>query len=262
MNISEYISSGVLESYVMGALSDQEREEVERNLSLYPELRAELALIEQTQEQLLQAAAISPPEQIRENILTNVTTAENARPFTTRSFPWKLATAASVSIALIASILAYGYYQNWRNAESSLLALNQQNQRIASDYTQVTERLDDMEQDLRVMTNPNFKRVLMTGSTNAPEALAAVYWNEKTREVFVHVHEMKELAQEKQYQLWAFIDGKPVDAGVFDANTAGLIPMKKIGKGPVTFAVTVEDRGGKPSPTVETIQMTGNVPNS
>lgn len=70
---------------------------------------------------------------------------------------------------------------------------------------------------------------------------------------------MKALAHENQYQPCAIIDGKPVDAGVFDGNIAGLLKMKNVGKGASTFAVTVEPRGGKSSPSLETMQVLGNV---
>jgi anti-sigma factor RsiW len=49
VNIKDYISSGILEAYVLGELPEQERAEVERNLSLYPELKKELAQVEATQ---------------------------------------------------------------------------------------------------------------------------------------------------------------------------------------------------------------------
>ena len=42
MNVPEYIASGILESYVTGAVSDQERREVECMSAIYPEIRQEL----------------------------------------------------------------------------------------------------------------------------------------------------------------------------------------------------------------------------
>ena len=56
MNVEAYISSGILEAYALGELSEQERAEVEKNLAQYPALRKELALIEETQEKLLMKA--------------------------------------------------------------------------------------------------------------------------------------------------------------------------------------------------------------
>jgi anti-sigma-K factor RskA len=63
-----------------------------------------------------------------------------------------------------------------------------------------------------------------------------------------------------QYQLWALVDGKPVDLGVFDSTdkTIGLKDMKSIGNAQ-TFAVTLEPRGGSVSPTLEKLMVIGNI---
>ena len=51
VNVEAYISSGILEAYALGELSEQERAEVEKNLKQFPALRKELALIEEAQEE-------------------------------------------------------------------------------------------------------------------------------------------------------------------------------------------------------------------
>jgi anti-sigma-K factor RskA len=266
VNIHEYISSGILEAYALGELSEKERSEVENNLALYPELREELALIEATQEELLMQAAVKPRDAVKTKLFATIDQPNpeakivsiNASPSDTRL--WKFAAAASVSIALITSYLAYNYHTKWQNTQNDLSNLIAQSERVASDYNQVNQRLNKIEDDLKVIDNPAFKRVIMNGTPNAPASSAYVYWNENTKEVYLSVQNMKQLSENNQYQLWAIIDGKPVDAGVFDQKTAaGLLKMKEIGSGAATFAVTIEPRGGKPSPTLETMQVAGNV---
>ena len=266
MNVEEYISSGILESYALGELSEQERLDVEKNLKLYPELRKELALIEETQEKLVMQAAITPRPSVKESLFakidggrTSSKVVQMARDPESNVNFWRLAAAASVAIALIASYLAYDYHDKWKKTESNLAELTAQNQQMANDYNKVNQRLDAIENDLRVTNNPDFNRILMRGTTNAPTALASVYWNEKTKEVYLSVQDLKKLSQENQYQLWAIIDGKPVDAGVFDSNFTGLLKMKDIGAGAATFAVTIETRGGRATPSLETMQVAGNV---
>ncbi len=263
MNIKEYISSGILEAYVLGELNDHERIEVEKNLAMYPELKAELDLIEETQEELILKAAVRPRPALRQQILEAIPAETKVVDINSRviSF-WKFAAAASITVALITSYLAFSYHNRWRSSENNLADLIAQNQRIAQDYNHVNQRIDRMENDLRVMDDPSFKRVVMTGTPNSPEAMASVYWNQNTNEVYVSIQKMKTLARENQYQLWAIIDGKPVDAGMFDGGTPGLIRMKDIGKGAILFAVTIEPRGGKPSPTMETMQVKGDVKKS
>jgi anti-sigma-K factor RskA len=265
VNVEAYISSGILEAYALGELSAQERADVEKNLSQYPQLRKELSLIEEAQEQLLMKAALEPQASVKDRLFEAIDARKPAgkvadmktveRP---ASF-WKFAAAAAVTIALVSSYLAFNYRNRWKTAENSLSELIAQNQRVAEDYNKVNDRLNHIEKDLNIMNNPAFARVVMKGTANAPGAMASVYWNENTHEVYLSIQDMKALAQENQYQLWAIIDGKPVDAGVFDPNFDGLLQMKAIQSGAATFAVTVEPRGGKSSPTLETMQVVGNV---
>ena len=246
----------------MGDLSAAEMEAVEKALRANPKLREALRLIEATQEAFLLKAAIAPPLTLKENLFeripdnnTKVVELQHNRSVAM----WRFAAAASISLAIISSILAFGYWKKWRAAETDLLALIAQNQRVAQDYNQVNERIEKLENDISIIDNPTFQKVVMKGTTNAPNALASVYWNASTKEVFLRVQAMKELSQENQYQLWAIVDGKPVDAGVFDGDFTGLIKMNNIGGPATTFAVTIEPRGGKESPTLETMQAAGNV---
>ena len=263
MNIKDYKSSGILEAYALGELSADERAEVEKNVQQYPELSAELGLIEEAQETLILETAIQPPASVKKGLFKKLDQGMPQGKTVTMTGDrqirfWRYATAASVAIALLSSYLAYTYYGNWRSTESSLSELIVQNQRIAQDYNTVNQRLDKIETDLRITGDPSFSRVVMKGTANAPDALASVYWNASTKEVYLGIQNLKTLAQENQYQLWAIVDGKPVDAGVFDVATSGLLKMKTL-DGAVAFAVTIEPRGGRPSPTLETMQVIGNV---
>ncbi len=265
MNLSEYISSGILEAYAAGLLSASDHAEVEQNLVLYPELRKELAAIEETQEQLLLKTAIAPPSHVKEKLFATLDAQKpEAKTVSINSMPsslsfWRYAVAASVSVALIASYVAYDYRNKWLRTVVSLNDVIAQNQQIAQDYTVVNNRIDRIENDIKILNDPAFTRIIMSGTPNATEAKAYVYWNEQSHEVYLSLQNMRELSQEKQYQLWAIIDGKPMDVGVFDGNLAGLLKMKDIGKGAAAFAVTIEPRGGKSSPSLETMQVVGNV---
>lgn len=260
MNVAEYISSGILEAYALGELSAAERVAVEKNLAQYPQLRIELAEIEAVQEQLMMKGAIAPRASVKQQVLTQLVDKKPQAKVVSISSPvWKFAAAASIVLALISSYLAYEYYGRWKTSEANLTTLIAQNQQMAQNYNVVNQRLDKMHVDMNVMTNPEFDRVVMTSVTGAAGMTAHVYWNEKTREVYLNIKDMKVLAQENQYQLWAMVDGKPVDAGVFDMeSTSGLIRMRDMA-GAAAFAVTIEPRGGRPVPTMEKLQILGEV---
>ncbi|HEV8079376.1 MAG TPA: anti-sigma factor, partial [Chitinophagaceae bacterium] len=56
----------------------------------------------------------------------------------------------------------------------------------------------------------------------------------------------------KQYQLWAIVDGKPVDAGMISTEKGiyHIQKMKSFGKAEA-FAITMEKKGGSPTPTMD-----------
>ncbi len=264
MNITEYISSGILESYTLGDLSEKEKGEVDYNLSLYPELKKELLQIEEVQEKLLMQAAIQPRAAVKEKLFEKIKVIESKESRLTISSDktitlWRYAAAASIALAVMSSYLAYNFYNKWTEASSSLTSLIAQNQQIAQNYNQVNQELNKLEQDIQIMDSPKFKKVVMNGTPNAPSSLAAVYWSPFSKEVYLKIDDLQDLSHDNQYQLWAIIDGKPVDAGVFDGGFDGLLKMKNIDRAVTTFAVTIEPRGGKATPTLETMQVSGNV---
>lgn len=265
MNKEEYISSGILEGYLLGELSEKECAEIEGALVQYPELRTEFFYLEEAQEKLLTQASIHPKAIVKEKLLEKI---ERQRVLKVVSIApkmpvnyWQYAAAASILLALFSSFMAYNYWNQLRIAETNLNEYIVLNQRMAQDYNNVNNRLDKIENDLEVIDNPAFKRVTMKGTDNAPGAIAFVFWNADTQELFLKVQNMKRLAQDNQYQLWAIVEGKPVDAGVFNAQSEGLTKMKQIA-GAAAFAVTIEPYGGKQNPSLETMQVIGNVEKS
>ena len=97
----------------------------------------------------------------------------------------------------------------------------------------------------------------MAGVPGKEGNLATVYWNPKTNEVYLLNNSLVKTPQGKQYQLWAIIDGKPVDAGVI-SNCDGVCKMKNISNAQA-FAVTLEQEGGSPTPTLTAMFVVGKV---
>jgi anti-sigma-K factor RskA len=260
VNIEEYISSGVLESYVLGELSESEIKEVEQMAANHPEIKEEIRLIEDSFEKLAFKTALEPNAGVKEKLMAAIEEEETPviamKPDSNAGW-MRYAASVSILVAVSASILAYTYYNNWKNTEAQLTSLIAQNQQIASDYNVVNQRLDKIENDFNVVSSSAFSKVTMKGTDNAPDALADIYWNASTEEVYLSIQNLRDLSQEQQFQLWAIIDGQPVDAGTFNL-TDGLLKMKNIA-GAAAFAVTIEPKGGSVNPSLETMQVVGNV---
>ena len=134
-------------------------------------------------------------------------------------------------------------------ADRSVLAQELQVQRASF------ERSQEM---LAVISDPRTQVVTLAGTDNAPEAKARIYWNKEREQVHLDVLQLADAPAGKQYQLWALVDGRPVDAGVFNTGTDTLQLMKRIPQAQA-FAVTVEVEGRSPTPALETLVLMGQV---
>lgn len=264
MNIEAYISSGILEAYATGSLSPKEGKEVEDALLQYQELRDELAQIEDALESLAMLTAKLPARDTKTELMDRLEV-ENEDIESDSQYSLvpdrriKYLAAASVVFALISSLMALSFWNKWQHAEEELTELLAQNSSVAENYNLVNQRLDDLQDAVITISNSGTKRIIMSGTEQSPQSLATVYWNVSSMEVYLNIQDLKDLSENQQYQLWAIIDGKPVDAGVFDISNGELVAMKRVEGTASAFAVTIEPKGGSINPTLETMQVVGTV---
>ena len=121
------------------------------------------------------------------------------------------------------------------------------------------EKLDKQQQsnealssDINVMTNRNVLPVVMNGTPKMPTALAKLFWMKTTGDVYIDPSNLPEAPANKQYQLWAIVDGKPVDAGMISKEKGEYRIQKMKSFGSVeAFAITMEKTGGSATPTMD-----------
>ena len=104
-----------------------------------------------------------------------------------------------------------------------------------------------------MLESDDVRMLFLGGKGPQPNARAKVFWSERAKRGVLVAGNLAPLAPDRQYQLWVFVDGKPVDAGVFDADPSGraLFESKDLAaiRTAENFAVTVEPRGGLPQPS-------------
>ena len=259
MNIQEYISSGVVESYVLGLLTAQERFEFEKYCESYPELKAARESFELAVEKLARENALPPPSDIKEkiwNAIENKSESNNATVINmeastnrTRSFGWLA--AASIILFLVTGYLAYNFYTQNKELRNS-------NAELEKKINRTDSMMNNIMAQQKAINDPNVTVVNMVGTQKAVPGSASVYWDSTSSNVFLIVKNMPRLPSEKQYQLWALIDGKPVDLGLFDAHEPNVILKMKNTQKADAFAITIENRGDTDGqPNLEQMQSMG-----
>ena len=272
MNIAEYISSGIVESYVLGLADQEERAEFERMCAAHAEVRRAREQFEIALEKQMLINAMPPSKNVRSKIFAEIEIENEKQGFATASsstydqedkviqprgalasMKWqRYVAAASIALLLISTALNFYLFRQYKTYSSRYAALVAQQTELARNNNAMSTQLDSYENALAMLRNPDMAIIKMPG-TNVPtspdsNSVATVYWNTKSKDVYLLVNNLPQPPSDRQYQLWAIVDGKPVDAGVFDLQISpGLMRMKNMPRAQV-FAVTLEKRGGSASP--------------
>ncbi len=256
MDVKDIISSGLLELYATGLASKKESQEVQTWAAQYPEVAAELAAIEDSMQAYAQSYAVTPDASVKEKLFARInaeTTAGTKTISLQKDGPdakvvsinstWRWMAAASV--ILLTGSLAMNVSLYNKNKDTSQNVKKAQ-ERLAL----LEERNKTAEENLQIVQNKFTAVLSLNGLDVAPTAAAKVYWVKNTGQVYIDPTDLPEAPMGKQYQLWAIVDGKPVDAGMIAAASVinnSLQKMKVFDKAEA-FAVSLESEAGNTSP--------------
>jgi hypothetical protein len=269
LEVKEIISSGLLEKFVMEETSEQETLQILQWKKLYPEVAAEIEAIEISLEQYALTNAIKPSDTLKGNIFAAIKKENTAPKLTSdplqkdhtnveaRTIPiykeylaptslkWKYGVAAAATL-LIGSVIGNAILFNKYTSANNNLASAEKELLIQNEKGAILK--NNMDAVLASNT------IVLKGTPKAPTTTAKIFWIKNTQNVYVEANGLPEAPSGMQYQLWAIVDGKPVDGGMILKNKSGekysIQKMKSFGKAEA-FAITLEKEGGSPTPTMD-----------
>ncbi|QQQ27680.1 anti-sigma factor [Chryseobacterium indoltheticum] len=274
MDSKEYISSGILESYILGHASPEEAGILECVMKNNAEVKAAYEEAQKTFELLATAQAVTPPNDLKSKIWDKIQLEQNVedekpviplnnvepkletqqigREITVeKNKSWKNFAVAATVLFLV-SIGANLYWisnQNEMKNELAVLKSDKQSQNLA---------MQNLEQKLKITSNPNMLKIVLAGVEKHPESNAVVYWDKTSKDVYLTANSLPKAPEGMQYQLWAIADGKPVSAGMYTDDKDAKIALANIPSAQA-FAITLEKEGGSEIPTMENMYVMGGV---
>lgn len=261
MNIQELIESGALELYTMHALPAEEMKQIDELRTRHPELNEEIKRIEASLEEYAQTHAVNPSIDLQKKIATRLQFADEEKPeakvvLMVPPF-YRYAVAASVGLILVLGASNMYFYKKYAETNQELVALQSEKTLLVNRVNHITTESEKMKNELAIITSPSHRQIILNGLPLSPSAKAVIYWNNETGNTYINSSALPQVASNEQFQLWAIVDGKPVDLGVVSKDTSFSL-MKEV-KNAQAFAITLEPLGGKPSPTLEKMYVLGNV---
>jgi anti-sigma-K factor RskA len=267
LKTEEYIASGILENYILGVVSPQEKQEVECMSHIYPEIKQELIALELAMENYLLSQKTPVPQSVWEKIALQL----EDKPVETKkqaeiiSINRPGSIAKWIAVVSIAAVFIFGFFlvqtKNQLNeSEIKFSELDNNASQLKNKQKQMESKLEHEKSLVAFFSNPDTKSIKMNGIPEKDAtANSQICWNTTTKKVMLCIGKLPVNSSDKQYQLWAIVDGKPVDLGVFDSDgTRPMIKMKSI-DAPQAFAVTLEKKGGSVVPTLTEMYVLGTV---
>jgi anti-sigma-K factor RskA len=262
MDIKDYIQSGIIEQYVLGLANPEEVAELQLLRNEYPELNEAISDFEKIFEETIRANQAQPPSHIKAflerqlfgedhsggMVIENAFASEQRRK--SISGFWKYLAAACVILLMVSTVLNFYFYSGYKKSQ-------EQYETLLTERNTLQANNASYRQGLKMFQDSSMKRVEMKGTPGKEQNVATVLWDQNSKDVYVYASSMQHVPEGKQYQLWAIVDGKPVDAGLI-TDCIGLCKMNRIDHAEA-FAITLERAGGSPTPTLTAMYVFGKI---
>ena len=280
MDIEEYISSGIIESYVLGLADAQEVVELEQLKSIHPEIKAAIDSFEASLEMTALSNAIAPAADTKEKLFlalqdefintknvdgtvdTDVHEAKVVsmplKPIAEKSAKmFQYMAAASIILFVVSAALNVYFFSRYQSAAKQVVALLNQKNALYTDNQTMQAKYLELNSSLQLISDTNVIKVAMKGIPGKEGNFATVFWDNKTKDVYLLPNKLPKAPEGKQYQLWALVKGKPIDAGVLE-DCNGVCKLKNTQQAEM-FAITLEKAGGSKSPDLSQLYVIGKV---
>lgn len=283
-NLKAYIESGVLELYVLGDLSPEEALQVEEMASRNPEVRDEIAAIEQAMEQYAMQNAVEPSADVETRLFEKLGLSEVEENVNVQPDPiyteepriirldgsdgkvktLRYALVACVALLVMSTAALFITYSKLTDAHDQIASLNLDKQKFAGVVSKLEFENQGLDNMAAMADSKEWATIRMEGQAFSPASKMKVYWNKKDKSVLINyvAMDLPKTDKEHEYQLWALVNGKPVSLGVFgktdSTSNEALVKMQAIQEAQA-FAVTLEPMGGSVNPTMDKLTVMGGV---
>ncbi len=258
MDTEIYISSGILELYCAGALSEAEMREVERMASQFAAVKKEIQAIELSLWSFNEHIFAGPHDQLKTELIAGIKlnssntiiekTHETAlnkavepdvniveipivlpaakeiipeqteKPLKASKKTISMGVFLVIILPIILAFGAFGLWNNWDALLQELTAAKKLAANAEKSRAQIDSNLKATSQTLDTLRNPDLVKITLSGMKFSPEAKAVIYWNKNTNQILLDPVLIPLEDKDHCYQLWAMNKGETLSLGTFSAT--------------------------------------------
>lgn len=242
--INTFLSSGLLEKYLLGETASAETEMVESYISKYPDVQNAYNTLQFNLEVVAKSNAVEAPKSILNNILDEIDDTPVIKLNAQKKYKkwYKFSIAASIAALIFAGTSYIFYNQNQKLSKENQVVVDEIFD-LRGDIAKNNEMLDNVMRQLLKLNNPETEKYIITGNERAKDLKTVAYINPKEKTSMIDVVSLPQLPEEQCYQIWAELQGKMVNLGILDKADRKLrnIPYMEDA---LALSITIEPKGG------------------
>jgi hypothetical protein len=135
--------------------------------------------------------------------------------------------------------------------QEDLRVVKEQNNLLLEEKDNLQKDIEATNKWLSAVNSAETEKLIMKGNDLLPEATAISYVNHSEKTVILNASGLPELPADKDYQLWADVEGEMIDMGVIPKKSE-MIVMTYI-EDAESLNITIEPAGGNDHPTVSNL---------
>ncbi len=254
MNIENYISSGIIEQYVLGLCSVEENNEIELLRKQEPMLNKAILEFEIAFEEKMMQGNSLPSSATDASVLETIRALKTPVVAFKKEDPkivsigWiKLLAVAAVLLLAVSVFYNYSLYNKNKEQADTIAAISKQPASLPIG-------------DYNILKNPRITPVAMNGVGTHAVCRCTMFWDKNTGKAYVMIHHLMPSGDTKDYQLWATVNGKQVSVGMInDKIRDRFVEVTGMPQGANEFIVTLEKAGGSATPNLEETYLMGKI---
>jgi anti-sigma-K factor RskA len=266
MTNKELITSGELELYVAGLLSEERNKEIAVLVEQDEALKKEVEDIENVVMHLAGQATTSDNQDftavLKKIVTDRVSEQTNVKSISTTTKPkvFPLAKVAGWAAAAVFLLLFGFQFQKNTSISSNLNANIQENKTLKDSLLKQIFELNYKDDLLSLAISTETEIIKLSGQDISPSSKAVVFWNTKENKVIIDAKDLPNAPKGMVYQVWSLkLDPlTPTSIGLlegFDQSNALFVLDNK--NSSEAFGITLEPEGGSETPTLEKLFVLG-----
>ncbi|QLE00502.1 anti-sigma factor [Galbibacter sp. BG1] len=235
-----FLESDLLERYLIGETSYDEEIRTEHFLDTYPEVQTAYATLQDNLELYAKAHAKKAPVELKELVLEAISKEDAPMESTKKTIPWYFVAACVTTLLFGATTVTLWKQNKLLSNEKNTVASQIEN--LKKDILTTNSKLENIKSKYAVLNDPETQKYVINGNERAKNLRSVAYINPKERMTAINIVSMPDLPEDKEFKMWAEVNGEMVSLGVLEKADRKLMSLP-FQDNASKYKITIESKG-------------------